>query len=304
MADLIATHAEMARSGVDKYFPIFGKERPKIYTSIGFSPIKTTMEFWRMYQEAGYGYATVVDEATGIPIDTFDTLNNKDYYWVKRGLADKRSYEAISTDQYGLSKKIAKKMAKAMVDTKESTAAAVFNNHTSTGAQYVGPDGKAFIASDHGTKGGTWSNLGIDDQSTNADLSITALEGMLQHAMDTVNHRGIPDPRMGPFKLMVSTSDAALAHRLVASQKYPQSNDNDPNWAGGQISGVIVNPWLTDTDAWWLISADNGLFELQHGSRIVETERFKRTQQVAIYLTEKWLFHFQDARGVYGTSGV
>ena len=307
MADVIATHLEMARSGVDKFYPIFGKDRRKWYTQIGFRPETTSMQFIRMFQEGGYGFATVVNEGGAIPVDTFATVNNKDYYWVKRGLQDRRSYESISTDQYGLSKKVAKKMAKAMESTKDSTAAAMFNNHLSTDTAFVGPDGKAFVASDHGLEGGTWSNLGVDASNTNADLSMSALDGMIQQLMLVPNHRGIPDPQPGPFNLMVHPKNASLATRISETLKIQGSANNDVNFGGALISNVIANPFLTDTGAFWLIPAnsdDHGLFMLRHDGRLVESERHKETQEVSIFLTEKWLFHFMDARGVQGSAGA
>lgn len=86
MADVIATHAEIARAGVDKFFPIFSAHQRRIYRLVGWHGERTSQEFLRMYQEGGFGYATQVSEATPIPTDTFATVNNKDYYWVKRGL--------------------------------------------------------------------------------------------------------------------------------------------------------------------------------------------------------------------------
>lgn len=294
----------MARVGVDKFYPVFGKERKKIYPSIGFEDVTTTQQYERMYQRGGYGYAQIVLEGGIVPIDTFATLYNKDYYWVKRGLGDKRTFESIETDQYGIAKDVARLMAKAMEDTKEATAANLFNNMTSTATAYVGPDSVALVSASHPYDGGTWNNRGIDSSATDADLSITALEGAMSVGMQTVNQRGIPDPRYGPWKLMVHPSNWALANRLAKAQKFPQSNDNDPNPAGAMITDVIVNPFLTDADAWMLIAEDNGLFQLKHGARRVQKKVYEETESVAIFLTEKWLFHFFDGRGIVGTVGA
>ncbi|HXH61622.1 MAG TPA: hypothetical protein VNI20_09720 [Fimbriimonadaceae bacterium] len=307
MADVIATHAELARAGVDKFFPIFSQNQRRLYRKVGWHNEKTTQEFIRMYQEGGFGYAPQVTEATPIPTDTFATVNNKDYYWVKRGLGWKTSFEALETDQYGVTKRVAKKMAKAMEMTKESTAANVFNNATSIAAEYVGPDGKALIAVDHPYNGGTWSNRGVGALNTDVDLSVLTLEQAVEKNMDVVNYRGIPDPVTGPYKLFVPTGLAGLANRLAKSQLLPAGSDNDTNWAGGLVTEVIPNPWFTDPDAWFLVSAnqdEHGLFVLTHGGRRVSKKLYEDTEEVAFFLTEKWLFHHMDARGVWGTPGV
>ena len=52
------------------------------------------------------------------------------------------------------------------------------------------------------------------------------------------------------------TGLAGLANRLAKSQLLPSTGDNDKDWAGGLITEVIPNPWLTDSDAWYLVSAN------------------------------------------------
>jgi hypothetical protein len=307
MADLIATHAEIARIGIDKWTPVYEQARQRRYSNFGWKNEQTTQQYIRARQEGGFGYATVVNESADIPIDTFASVYQKDFYWVKRGLGYKTSMEKISTDQYGIMKRVAKKMAKAMEATKESTAANVWNQMTSTGAAYVGPDGAALVSASHPYSGGTWSNRGVGASNTDVDLSVTTLEQAIEKNMDVVNYRGIPDEVTGPFKLFVPTALAGLANRLAAAQKLPQGNDNDPNWAGGMISGVFVNPWLTDADAWMLVSSDqeeHGLMHLTHDSARVQKKIYEETEEVGFFRTEKWLFHHLDARGVWGSPGA
>ena len=52
--------------------------------------------------------------------------------------------------------------------------------------------------------------------------------------MSIMNHRGVPEPVTGPFKLFVPTALAGLANRLAKSPLLPQTSDNDQNWAGGR----------------------------------------------------------------------
>ena len=310
MADLITTHATMARVGIDKYYPVFSKAKKKLYPRIGWhdvTPEAGTQQYFRVEDEGGFNYATVVNEAGAIPTTSFNTGNSKDYYWVKRGLGYRATFEKLETDQYGIMNKVARKMAVAMEKTKESTAFNVFNNHTSTAAQYVGRDGVALVSASHPYDGGTWSNRGTGSSNGDVDLSITTLEDALAKLQDTVDEQGIPDGRMGPFKLVVGTGLWALAQRLSKSLKLPEGPNNDPNVAGAVISEVVVSPWITDADQWNLVSSDmdeHGLMYLRHGSKRVQKKLYEETEEYAFFLTEKWLFHHMDARGVWGTTGA
>jgi len=311
MADQIANNAEVARVGVDKFYSIFKQNQNVLYPKFGFMDEKTTQEFIRMYQEGGFGYAPTVSESTPIPTDTFKTINNKDYYWVKRGLGYKCSLEKLETDQYGIMKRVSKKMARAMEATKDSTAANVFNNMTSTGASYVGPDGVALVSASHTYDGGTWSNRGVDtggSSNVDVDLSQPTIELAIQKNMDVVNYRGIPDAVRGPFKLFVPTALTGLANRIVFSNLVAGSNANDTNkFINGLITEVVPNNFFTDPDAFLLISTsqdERGLFMLKQGSQRVTKKMYEETEEVAFFLTEKWLFHHFDARGVWGTAGA
>lgn len=306
---LIEHNSNMARNNVDKYVEIFGRQRPRIYTKIGYKTESTKMQYLKKMQEGGYGLMSVVAEGGEVTTSGFATSRETDFYWVKRGYGDERSYESYETDIPGLTKKIARKLAKGAEDTRESLSANQFNNATSTGAAYVGMDAVALVSTSH-PDDVVWSNRGVDvggSSNVDADLSATNLELAIQKLMDTPNDKGNPDPRTGPFILYVPTALAGLANRLTKelSPQLPGSANNDGNWAGGLISKVVVNPWLTDDDAWFLIDgSENGLFMVQHGSRLVEKDVNKRRLTIAIIMTEKLSFFCEDPRGIWGSPGA
>lgn len=310
MADLITTHSTLARVGIDKHYPVFSKMRRKVYPKIGWRDMTSELksqQYLRIEDEGGFNYATVVNEADAIPTTSFNTGNSKDYYWAKRGLGYRASFEKLETDQYGIVQKVARKMAIAMEKTKESTAWNIFNNHTSTSTPYVGRDGVALVSASHPYDGGTWSNRGTGTSNGDVDLAIDTLEDAMAKMRDTVDEKGIPDEKMGPFKLIVPNELWAVGQRLAKALKLPEGMNNDPNVAGALITEVVVSPWLTDPDAWFLVEADSnehGLFTMTHGSRRVQKKLYEETEEYAFFLTEKWLFHHADARGVWGTTGA
>lgn len=303
----IAAHAELARAGVDSLHPTFADTMNRFYRDFNFREINEKQQFHRMYQEGDFPLAAPVNEQAAITPVNFWTGYNKDYYWVKYGLGWRTSYEALSTDRFGVTKRAAEKMAMAMEDTKDSTAAGLFNNHTSTAAQYVGPDSVAMVSASHPYSGGTWSNRGVTSSNTDVDLSVVTLEQAIQAARyNPVSREGNPKVIMEKFNLFVHPDNIGLATRLVTTmQGLPQSNDNDINWAGGQIARVRANPWFTDTDAFFLVAAgrSNPLVKITHDGAMTEKEQFPQTQEWAFYRTDKWLFHYFDARGIWGTVG-
>lgn len=305
--NLVAQHAELARVGVDTITPKYQERMPRRYRKYGFRVIPETQLFHRQEQEGDFPLPTPVNEAQAIATVNFWTGNSKDYYWVKYGLGWKTSYEALSTDQYGVTKRASAKMAQAIENGKESTAAGLFNNCTSTAAAYVGSDGVALISTAHPVNSTTWSNRGVTSSSTDADLSVVTLEQAIQNASyNPLSREGNPAEVMGRYKLCVHPSNLGLATRLVTTmQGRPQSNDNDINWAAGFVSQVIENPWFTDEDAWFLVAegADCPLVQITHDGALTETKRYEETQEIAFFRTEKWLFHYFDARGVWGTVG-
>lgn len=306
--NLIAQHAELARAGVDTIHPRYMKNQPRHYLKVGYQTINEKQQFHRMEQEGDFPLAAPVNEASPITPVNFWTGYSKDYYWVKYGLGWRTSDEALSTDRYGVTDRAAQKMAQAMEDTKDSLSAGLFNNHTSTAAAYVGPDGVAMVSTGHPYNGGTWSNRGVTSSNTDVDLGITTLEQMIQAAMYNPKSReGNPASCMGKFNLFVHPDNLGLAKRLVTTiQGQPQTNDNDINWAGGQIKACYANPWFTDADAFWLVATDtqdNPFRKIVHGGAFSEKERFAQTQEWAFYRTEKFLFHYFDARGIHGTVG-
>lgn len=305
----ILAHAELARSGVDTIMPKYQDRQVKLYPKFGWQKINETQQFHRQLSEGDFPRAAPVAESQPIVPVNFWTGESKDRYWVTYGLGWRTSDDALTTDQYGVTKRAAQKMALAMENTREQTAAGIFNNHTATTAPYVLADGVALVSTAHPINSATWSNRGVTSSNTDVDLSVVTLEQAIQAAIyNPLSREGEPNSVYGPFDLWVHPSNLGLAMRLVTTmQGRPQSNDNDVNWGGQQISNVYCNPRFTDEDAFWLIAsnkADNPLREITHGGTLTEKKRYEETLEWGFFRSQRWLFCAFDARGVWGTVGA
>lgn len=301
-------HVELARSGVDTIMPKFQSRRKKLYPKFGWKTVPETQLYHRQLSEGDFPRAAPVNEQAEIVPVNFWTGESKDRYWIKYGLGWRTSDEALTTDQYGITKRASEKMAQAMENTKEATAAALFNNHTATSAPYVLADGVALVSTAHPINGDTWSNRGVTSSSTDVDLSVVTLEQMIQNAMyNPLSREGEPAEVFGPWDLWVHPANLGLAERLVTTmQGRPQSADNDKNWSAGHIRKVYANPRFTDEDAFWLVAADamdNPLRMITHGGAKTKVKEYVETDEWGFFRTEKWLFCAFDARGIHGTVG-
>lgn len=240
------------RPGVDLLVEMYANHK-RVYTEF-VRQIDNNNSFYRVATEGDFEPALVVNEATGVEYQNFETPYNRDYNYYKRGIGFSLSWETMNRGKYGLYADRGKKMGDSIRKSIEADMANFINlattTPTATNVQNVPvtPDGVQLASASHLRQGGTYSNI----VTGNPALSVTSLAQAIQELIRQPSHTNDPMMFMGPYKLLVPPELADLANRLVKSQKYPTTNDNDPNWGGGFISEVVVNPYFTSTTAWAL----------------------------------------------------
>jgi phage major head subunit gpT-like protein len=142
--------------------------------------------------------------------------------------------------------KLPQALNRAGQETVEVTAANVFNNGFST----TGFDGKALFATDHpNLGGGTQSNT----PSTQADLSVTSLTAGLTAIEGFTDERGLKRPTKAVM-LAVPVNSWNIAEELLKSEYKPYTANNEVNAIQAKDLRYFVWHYLTDTDAWFLLS--------------------------------------------------
>jgi len=193
-------------------------------------------------------------------------------------------------------------MVKRMAQTKEIIGANIFNRAFSSSYQNGG-DGKALIVSDHPLGGGgTASNV----LATAADLSEASLEQMLIDIAGIVDENNIITPVM-PKALLIPKELRFEATRLLESMGRVQSSDNDVNAIKylGAIPELIVNPYLTDTDAFFILTdAENSLMHFERRGLKMDSHNDFMTKNTLVSAIESYSFGWVDWRGVVGTPGA
>lgn len=292
------THA-----GIDDVIATYTTKQPKLYTEYVDVVENRDSSYYRVAQEGDFGLPGEINQATGITYQDFSTGNYKDFYAYKRGLGFALPTERLDTDFYGLMTKRAKKMARAMTRAIEADMANFFNLATSS--TFLGPDGKALVATDHPLDNGTASNT----ISGNPVLSYSALATARSEFMNEPTQAGDYGMKTGPFLLLIGTNGVLWdkAMRLLGTKdRLIGSADNDKPWANLAIKDVIAVPWITSTTAWMLIdlSGDNPLKMIRRRD-FKSSEQYDQDRDIIKYAVNQiWGRAITDWRGVRYSAGA
>lgn len=195
----------------------------------------------------------------------------------------------------------AQALAFSIRQTKETLAALVLNR--AFNSSYVGGDGKELCATDHpNVAGGTWSN----ELAVAADLSEAALEQACIDIAAFTNDRGLKIA-VKPMKLIIPPALEFEAARILKSINQAGNANNDINAIrvlGKFPGGVVVNHYLTDSDAWFIkTDCPDGLkyFERRPDS-FAEDNDFD-TENAKYKSSFRAAWGWTDPRSLYGSQG-
>lgn len=189
--------------------------------------------------------------------------------------------------------------------TRETLCANVYNNAFAASAvTMVNGDGKTMVASDHPVHGGTQSNL-ITGGSV--DISEAAIDQLRIDVRNAKNHRGIRTNLMID-KLICSVSDEATANRILYSDRRNATADNDINFLRANNivpGGIVANPYLTDSDAFFVTTtAPNGVKLIVRQEPELDEAGDFDTKNAKFSIMMRLVAGWSDWRGVYGSAGV
>jgi hypothetical protein len=252
----------------------------------------------------GFGSAPVKTEGAGMAYDTAQESFTARYTHETIAMAFALTEEAIEDNLYDrLSVRYTKALARSMSNTKQVKAASVLNNGF-TGGSFAGGDGVALMSTAHPTAmGPNFSNR----PTVAADLNETSLEqGIIDIAAFT-DERGLK-VALTARKLVVPKELQFTAERLMKTSLRVGTADNDINAivSMGLIpEGYVVNHYLTDTDAFFLLTdAPNGLKMFNRSPVKTAFEGDFETGNVRYKARERYSFGFSDPRGIYGSPGA
>lgn len=171
----------------------------------------------------------------------------KDFIHTEFGAMFEVTQTALEDDQYDQLTQNSKWFMFASRVVEEQRGALLYNNGFSSEQS---PDGVSIFNSAHVLKGGgTARNI----LSATADLSATSLEqALIDLQTETKVEAGQIVAPATSLTLVVPPALEFAAHRLINSQLRPGVSDNDVNALKKRNWSVVVNPYLTDADAWFI----------------------------------------------------
>jgi hypothetical protein len=252
---------------------------------------------------SGFSAAPVKNEGSAIAYDNGQEAWTARYTHETIALGFSLTEEAIEDNLYdSLSSRYTKALARAMAYTKQTKAAAVLNNGFSS--SYKGGDGVELFSTLHPlVSGGVNSN----EPSTAADLNETSLEAAVIQIAGWTDERGLLIAAK-PRKLIVPPSLQFVATRLLETELRVGTADNDVNAlkTNGSIpEGYRVNHFLTDPDAWFLITdVPNGLKHFVRSAMATSMDGDFDTGNVRYKARERYSFGWSDPLGAFGSPGA
>ena len=253
----------------------------------------------------GFAAAPNKAEGAGVAYDTANESFTARYTHQTVALAFSITEEAIEDNLYDrLASRYTKALARSMANTKQVTAANILNNAFTNSAAYYGGDGVPLCYSAHPTAlGPTFSNT----PSVPADLNETSLEQGIIDIAGFTDERGLKIAVMA-MRMVVPKENQFTSERLMKSTLRTATADNDINAIksmGLVPDGWCVNHFLTDTDAWFLMTdAPNGLKMFQRAPIRTAFEGDFDTGNVRYKARERYSFGWSDPRGIYGSQGA
>ena len=253
---------------------------------------------------SGFSAAPVKSEGAAIAYDNAQEAWTTRYSHETIALGFSITEEAIEDNLYdSLSARYTKALARGMSYTKQVKAASVLNNGFNTGGSYNGGDGVSLFNTAHPLVAGTSNS---NTFSTQADLNETSLEAAVIQIAAWTDERSLLIAAK-PKKLVVPPSLMFVATRLLETKLRVGTNNNDIsaiNNNGTIPDGYTVNHFLTDTNAWFLLTdVPNGLKHFVRTPLQNSMDGDFDTGNVRYKSRERYSFGWSDPLGAFGSSG-
>lgn len=249
------------------------------------------------------GFGLLQQKAEGSPV-SYDVAQQgflDRYTHVTYALGFAITKEMVEDDLYDvIGKKRSEALAFSARQTKETIAANILNR--AFNSTYAYGDGVELCDAAHpNAAGGTWSNI----IATAADLSEAALEQACIDIQGWTDDRG-KKIAVRPKKLVVPYTLGFDADKLMQTEYEPGTNNNTVNVVRSKFpGGVVLNHYLTDTDAWFVMTdiADGLKYFERRADTFTQDDDFD-TDNAKFKVTARYSFGASDKRAIYGSAGA
>ena len=306
MAGVIGTGSipRLLQDGVGQVFGNSLAEHETKYDKM-FKVLSSTKNFEINVQLEGFSRSSDKSEGDDITFDSRRQGFTPKYQHSTLATGFIVTEEALEDELYGQLDEGAQALARSMMIGKELDGANVFNNGFDATVIMIDGDGAELFNTAHsnGPSGGTYSNrLAVD-----ADLTEAALEDALAIVQTMDDARGLPAALQARRLIVAAGTNSFNAQRILGSVLQNDTGNNATNAIRDMNSvrdGWMSNPYLTDTDAWFLTTdAPSGLkYYTRRKVRFGQDNAFT-SGNARFKADERYSFGWDDARGAIGSQG-
>jgi hypothetical protein len=288
--------------GIINLFGMHYKQHKSVFDKI-YEKKSSQQNFEEAVLLQGLGVANRKGEGEAIALDSYKQGASRRTTHTVWGKAMKVTKEQFDDNKHmNVAQTASKELAKSLFHAKEINAAALFNNCTSTSAPYVGWDGKAVLDTAHPTGvGGTYTN------KASTDLSELALEQAVIDIMGWIGYDGLRIlVDSSNLKLLVPRQEIFNIHRILKSELRSGTAENDTNALKdmGIVSSIIPWVFLSDADAWFIITGERGLCYYDRHSPQIHNYMEDTTMDQVYQIYERYSFDHYDNHALYGSAGA
>lgn len=291
--------AELLWPGIKAIYGAEYAEYPEEYKQI-FKVEPSDRAYEEILGWSGFGLAPVIDEGSGVTFATMKQGFKQRATHVKYGIGFIITKEAYDDNQYDMPMKQGSRgLAFSMRQTKEYVHANIFNR--AFNSTYSFSDGQELCSADHpNVSGGTWSNY------VASDLDEDSLETACNSISQWTNDAGLIIA-LKPKALIIPPQLQFEAVRILQSITQNDTANGAINALRtmGSIPQIIVNHYLTDTDAWFIqTNATNGLISFERQKDTFARENDWDTDNAKFKAVGRYSCTCADPRALYGSAGA
>lgn len=279
---------------VDSY-----KETPKMYPNL-FRVRGSKQQTENSTTVEGVGPAPIKNESAEINFADMTQGFDVSYTHTTFGQGISISRELFDDDLHDVMTRSGEMLGRSIRAREEITGFSVYNNGFDPA--FAGGDGKELFATDHPfASGGT----GRNELSSPADLTQASLTQALIDLAITETGAGLK-MNMMPKILLVPEEEKFNAQVILGSTQKTDSDFNDINPIQENRTGlrIISSPYLTDPDAWFLLTDEHDLnFFIRMAPKMENDDEFK-TGNMLFKVTARYSAGFSNWLGIFGSPGA
>jgi len=291
-----AAFAELIWPGIADIFGQVYQDHAPLYVKM-FDIKQSDKAFEKVQGVSDYGTAAVKDQGAAITYDDPMQGFQKEYVNVTYGKGATITMEMMQDELYNVFNDIPRGLARSVRKTEETVGANIYNNGFTT---ELAADGLSLFNAAHLNLDGTTFR---NQPSVASDLTQTSLEQAVIDISNYVDDRNLPILVLGKT-LIVPNELQHIAKKLLGTKFAVGSADNDISTIADTMD-LVVNPYLTDTDAWFIkTDVDNGFTWMDRMAADIDRDNEFDTKNLRFSAVRRFSAGMTDPRGGYGSAGA